>query len=352
MYIRDMLPFYVLPMTNNMVGRKIKTNLLGFTCSHVSLMLIILFARTAYGQQDAQYSQYTFNGLYINPAYAGYKQDFYIHSFYRSQWTGLEGAPLSFSLAADGSVNDTKVGLGLIFVADKVGAQAMYTASASYAYRLQIGSNENSRLSLGIGAGLIQSGVDGSKLNPVSSGDASIPVGNSIIILPAGRAGILYTNDHVFAGFAADNLFSNLFSYDRSVKAPVPRPHYYFSCGGIFLISYATRVKPSILLKSDGRGPASLDLNGSVLLGERLWLGGAYRTAVRLYSRIDENNLQKSSALLGLVELLANENLRIGYAFDYSLSPLSNYSYGSHEISIGIFLRSGKVKPISAKCYF
>ena len=118
------------------------------------VLCFVLRYAAVLAQQDAQYSQYIFNGLYINPAYAGYKQDFYLQSFYRSQWTGFTGAPTSYSVAADGSVNDTKVGLGLLLAGDNIGAQKSLAADFSYAYHIQVGQDENTRLSFGLGLGL------------------------------------------------------------------------------------------------------------------------------------------------------------------------------------------------------
>ncbi len=317
------------------------------------LLACILCGTTLKAQQNAQYSQYTFNGLFINPAYAGYKQDFYIHSFYRSQWTGLNGAPQNLSLSVDGAVNDKKVGLGLQMLTDVVGAQSLFSATASYAYRLQIGSNENSRLCLGIGLGFIQAGLDGTKLNPIDGFDPSIPQGRVSNILPTGRAGILYTNDDVFIGIASDNLITKVFNKDYTLKVPLPQPHYYFNAGAILKTNADVKIKPSVLFKTDLHGPASLDLNTSILLNEQIWLGAAYRTAAPFYNKLNPDApLQKSNAILGLVEFMPNQNIRIGYAFDFSLSKLSNYSYGSHEISLGIFLRRSKTTPNTAKCYF
>jgi type IX secretion system PorP/SprF family membrane protein len=309
----------------------------------------------AYAQQDAQFSQYNFNGLYINPAYAGYKQDIYLNAFYRSQWTGLEGAPQTFTLAADGSVNDTKVGLGLLLTNDRIGAQSSIAVYGNYAYRLQIGYNENSRLAFGIGAGFVQNGLDGAKLHAAQAGDNYIPTGNQTVILPDARLGALYTNDRFFAGISVDNVLSRIANgiKDKSVVTPVPVPHLYLTAGALFNINDQTKLKPSFLIKDDFKGPTSLDLNLFTLLGERIWIGGSYRTAIPLYKKpYLQSGLQKSNSVIGIIEVFATEKLRIGYAFDYSLTPLRNYSFGSHELSIGIYLQRGRLEPVSNKCYF
>ena len=122
-----------------------------------TLLLLLLFANTLIvsAQQDAQFSQYMFNGLYINPAYAGYKEQANIHTFYRSQWTGFEGAPQTMSLAGDMVLNEGNVGLGILLSNDFTGAQSNFSAYANYAYRIQVGDSEFSRLSFGLGAGIV-----------------------------------------------------------------------------------------------------------------------------------------------------------------------------------------------------
>jgi type IX secretion system PorP/SprF family membrane protein len=322
-------------------------------CWLTSFLLFIGFIANA--QQDAQFSQYVFNGLYVNPAYAGYKQDLYLNAFYRSQWTGLQGAPQTTSVALDGAVNDNKVGLGLLLSKDIIGAQSALAVYGNYAYRLQIGSNANSRLAFGLGAGFIQNGLDGSKLNPVQADDSYVPTGNQSSILPDARVGILYTSEHFFTGFSVDNLVAHTLAkkQDKSLLVPVPVPHFYFTAGALFTLNDEVKIRPSFLIKDDRGGPTSLDLNVFMLLSERIWIGGTYRTAMPLYNKAYlQSNLQKSNAFVGLIEFFATERLRIGYAFDYSLTPLANYGYGSHEISIGIYLNKSKEYPTSNKCYF
>ncbi|WAC40914.1 PorP/SprF family type IX secretion system membrane protein [Pedobacter sp. SL55] len=98
------------------------------------ILLLLGITFTSRAQQDAQYSQYMFNGIYINPAYAGYKEELNLHSFYRNQWTGIKGAPKSASLAVDAIANDGNVGLALQLASDKLGPQNTLAGYASYAY--------------------------------------------------------------------------------------------------------------------------------------------------------------------------------------------------------------------------
>lgn len=327
----------------------------------IVLFILITSFFTTQAQQDAQFSQYVFNGLYINPAYAGYKSDFYINSFFRSQWTGLTGAPQTGSLAADGSVAHDKVGLGLLLQHDQLGAQSNVALYTNYAYRIQIGEDENSRLAFGLGLGFVQAGIDGNKLNPVQSGDNYIPTGYHSFLSPDMRLGFLYTNDDYFIGASVDNLIPQYMQTTANANAlgvPIPKPHEYFTMGAIFNLNSDTKIKPSILIKDNPTVPTSMDANVFLLLNERLWLGATYRTSIPLYHKPNlQKDLPTSSAIVAVVEFFATENVRIGYAFDYSLNKIGALGYGSHEISLGIMLKNNKSSRSSfddptRKCYF
>ncbi|WP_345106511.1 type IX secretion system membrane protein PorP/SprF [Mucilaginibacter panaciglaebae] len=316
---------------------------------------------SAQAQQDAQFSQYIFNGLYINPAYAGYKSDFFINSFFRSQWTGLPGAPTTASIAADGAVANDAVGLGILLQRDQIGAQTTIAAYTNYSYRIQIGENDDSRLAFGLGVGLIQSGIDGSQLNPVQTGDSYIPTGYHSFLSPDARIGVLYTNNDWFVGASVDNLlpqYTHPASTATALGVPIPKPHEYFTMGGIFDVSSDMKLKPSLLIKDTPTAPTSMDVNAFLLISEKLWLGGTYRTAVPLYNKPNlQKGLPPSSAIVATAEFFASESLRIGYAFDYSLNKLGTLGYGSHEISVAFTIKNNN-SPRSRfddqlkKCYF
>lgn len=323
--------------------------------TYKALLIIgfVVSSLSAKAQQNAQFSQYIFNGLYINPAAAGEKEDFYVHSFYRSQWTGVTGAPQSISLSADGTIKDEKVGLGILLASDKIGAQSTLAAYGNYAYRLRLGYQGNQHLSFGIGAGLIQSGIDGSKLNSVQDGDNLVPVGNQSIILPDARAGALFTTESFFAGFSADNLLAKYMNRDKSVVVPIPNPHFYLTAGALFSLNDDVRIKPSFLLKNSSGTATSLDLNTFFILGDRTWIGGTYRTNLNVLSKTAAGgSFQNANAIVGQIEIFATSKLRIGYAFDYSLSSFSGFGNGSHELSLGIYLTKKATQNFATSSYF
>ncbi|MBC8054922.1 MAG: type IX secretion system membrane protein PorP/SprF [Sphingobacteriaceae bacterium] len=319
----------------------------------LTLIIILLLAFASYSQQDAQFSQYMFNGLYINPAYAGYKEQANIHSFYRTQWVGFEGAPQTMSVAGDLVLKDGNVGLGLLLSNDFTGSQSSFSTYINYAYRIQIGESGFSRLSFGLAAGLVQQGIDGDKLSSIEV-DQYVPTGKPTESFPDARVGIFYSTPSLFVGFSADNLVASYFQAQNHAKNLLLmkiNKHYYFTAGALIPINYDIKFKPTVLLKDDAQTFTSMDINAFLLLYDRIWIGGFYRTAVKTYKKPHlDAGLQKKNGIGVIGDFFINENLRLGYAFDYSLSNLRSYNYGSHEISIGFALSPRRRE--GPKCYF
>jgi len=302
-------------------------------------------------QQDAQFSQYMFNGIYINPAYAGYREQLNIQGFYRNQWTGITGSPKTMSLAVDAIANDGNVGLALQVSSDKLGAQSNSAAYANYAYRIRMNADGTSRLAFGIGAGVVQLGIDGAMLHP-NDFESTQPLGMQRSIVPDARAGVFFSNSHFYAGFSADNLVSQYIDVDKYAFIPQPKPHYYLTAGVLLPINEAIQLKPSFLVKDDRGGPTSLDVSTFFIIADKIWLGGSYRTGIKLY---DKSYLQKdlsslNSAVAG-VQILPNSKFRIGYAYDFSIGALQGYSGGTHEISIGYFFKGKNTRMLTPR-YF
>lgn len=307
--------------------------------------------KVAHGQQDAQFSQYMFNGIYINPAYAGYQEQLNVHGFYRNQWTGINGAPQTFSFAIDAIANKGNVGLALNALSDRLGAQRTLSTFANYAYRLRMNDDGSSRLSFGIGLGVMQSGLDADLLNP-NDFEANLPVGFYSTLAPEARAGVLFANDKFYAGFSAGNLISPFLKNEKYTFIPRPRPHYYLTAGMLLPLSANIYVKPSFLIKEDRAGPTSLDLNAFFIFNDKLWIGGAYRTAIKLFDKPHlQNDLIRINSAIAAIQLFPSTNLRIGYAYDFSIGPLKHYSGGAHEISIGYFFNRKNIRMRSPR-YF
>jgi len=317
----------------------------------IILTFLTSFSKLTFGQQDAQFSQYMFNGIYINPAYAGYREQLNVSAFYRTQWTGIEGAPKTMSVAVDAIANDGNVGLALQISSDRLGAQRNQSIYGNYSYRIPMNADGSSRLAFGLGAGAVQLGIDGSLLNP-NDFEVYQPVGMQSTIVPDARAGVYFANDRFYAGFSADNLVSQYIDIDRYAFIAQPKPHYYLTAGTLIPLSQDILIKPSFLLKDDRGGPTSLDLNAFMIISEKIWIGGSYRTGVKLYNKSHlQKNLSQLNSAVAALQLFPTENLRIGYAYDFSIGPLQGYSSGTHEISISYFFNRKNTRMLTPRFF-
>ncbi len=291
------------------------------------LILLLLPCSSLFAQQDMQYSQYVFNYLVINPAYAGYKEALNLQAFGRMQWTGVSGAPSVYSIAADASATrENNVGWGGQIVNETRGATNLFSLFGTYAYRIRLNQRDD-RLSIGLSAGVTQWQIDRSKLIHSDPSMASNPYIDQLSPewRPDFRFGVYYSTPFVFAGVSVTNLFAN-FSSAQKV------PHLYVSAGGIIQLSDNITLKPSFLLREDFNGPANMDINVMGLILKGIWVGVSYRQGIYFgYKDIhDPTSAQSTNAISLLGELKIFKNLSIGYAYDISLNGWP----GTHEFAL------------------
>jgi len=238
-------------------------------------------------QQDAQFSQYMFNSLVINPAYAGYKESLNASLLHRDQWGGIDGAPKTQSLVVDGAFStDKKVGLGLVIVNDKNGLLNQSSAYINYAYRLRTGSDEG-RLAFGIAAGIAQYRLNEDKAIVEDPTDPNFNGGSQNYFTPDAKFGVYYSDEKFYAGLSATNLISKLINYRQVGNNTIARQsrHYFLTAGYLADINDFLMFKPSFLIREDTKGPTNLDINSFVLLKEKVWIGASYRTSVNLWKK-------------------------------------------------------------------
>lgn len=319
------------------------------------LLCFALLASTFYAvaQQDAQYSQYMFNTLVINPAYAGYKGSLNLSALHRGQWVGIDGAPKTQSIVVDGSFASDKVGLALTVVNDKIGLQGQTNAYFNYAYKLKV--SEEGTLAFGLGVGLSQFTLNSSDANFNDPSDPNFNGGKLSFIAPDARAGVHFSTNKFYVGLSATNLVSSSIDYSTAAKKSVIKQgqNLFLTAGYLIDVNDFLKFKPSFLIKEDLKAPTNLDINNFFLLGERVWIGASYRTSFNLLKKDRAVGAVKASdAVVGLLEIYAGKGLRIGYAYDYSVSALQGFDNGSHEISIGYTFGGKKEYSILSPRYF
>ncbi|SFE16245.1 type IX secretion system membrane protein, PorP/SprF family [Chitinophaga sp. CF118] len=321
------------------------------------ILLLLITAGQVKAQQTVQFSQYVFNGLSVNPAYAGYKEHLYINMAYRHQWTGIPGAPRTGGISIDGPRGaGNKVGLGLQAMVDFMGPQQAFSLYGSYAYRIPLDQDGTKRFALGIGIGVTQYSLDGSALIARESGDPTVPTGKVNTLAPDARFGIYYSTPAFYMGISVMDLFSlytenGYFWKGYNFKTIRKSQHIYLTTGCMLYLSEHLRLKPSLMIKEDFKGPTGVDINAFLQIDHLLWIGGSFRMNPKLWKKELPDQLQITNAASAMVEYYVSEKLRIGYSYDLNINKLAGYQGGSHEISVGISFPSKKSTVINPR-YF
>lgn len=268
------------------------------------------------------YTQFQFNKLAFNPAYAGSREVMSFTALYRHQWAGIEGAPSTISFNLHTPLRDKDYAVGFQVINDRSGVTHTTSVYGDYAYRMPIG---NGRLSMGVHAGATFHRVGLTAINFFDPADPAVQ-GDLARWLPNVGLGLYYKTDMFFAGLSVPQLIQNTLSPDHltGVSAKQSR-HYYAMVGQVINLGESGnfKLRPSALLKYVESGPVQADLNLSLLMMERFWLGSSYRTDETIAFNMEVN---------------ISGQLRLGYAYDLPMGILGEYTSGTHEILLGFDL--------------
>ena len=320
---------------------------------HILILSFIFLTIATQAQQTIQFSQYVFNGLAINPAYAGYKDDITLNLSSRIQWVGINNAPKTGTASVDGVLNNKNIGLGLIATYDQLGPETTSSVYVNYAYRLKLDALDTKRLCFGIAFGAIQYRLNGDMFNAIDAGDSDIPTGSQSNFTPDFRFGIYYYSSSFYAGASVYNLLSgsNTNLVDNIQLAKQVRT-VYLTAGAMLPLSDYIDLKPSFMFKSDFKAPGNLDLGTYLVFNKTVWLGTSYRTGVSIWNNSNsQSGLSNSDAVAAIVQFNVNDHFRIGYSYDFTTSSLASSQTGSHELSLSIGFPGKKQRVISPR-YF
>ncbi|MCB9230084.1 MAG: type IX secretion system membrane protein PorP/SprF [Bacteroidia bacterium] len=303
----------------------------------ISLVLLVLWGGISQAQQDPQYSQYMFNGLVLNPAYAGSRDMMSATAIVRQQWAGLEGAPATQSLSFHAPTVNLRNGYGISLWNDRIGATSTTNFEADYAFRIPMGKGAN--LALGLSGSLRNYRIDNSSLNLENTSDPSFVLNGFNKWMGNVGTGAWFQNKFMYLGASVPHILENSISGlsvpNISDRGRLHR-HYLLTAGLILKLHSKVRFKPSALVKMVNGAPTSIDLNGSFLFWDKLWLGISWR---------------QKAATVFILEWQISHQFRVGYAYDYLLSPVAPYSSGSHELMLGLDLDFKRAKMASPR-YF
>lgn len=284
-------------------------------------------------QQDAQYTQYMYNTININPAYAGSRGVMSIFGLHRTQWVGIDGAPTTNAFSVNTPINNSNLGVGLSFVNDKIGATNDNTISADVSYTVQM--SESYKLSFGVkGSGNFFS-LDRDKLNPANPADDHLQdVSNDFS--PNLGAGLYLHSDKLYLGMSVPNFLQDKKYNDNDFAVFQERMNFYFIGGYVFDISPSIKFKPAFLTKVVTGSPLQVDASANFLFFDKLMLGGAYRWDAA------------ASALAGFQ---VTDGLFIGYSYDLETTKLKHYNSGSHEVFLRFELFNKVSKMVSPRFF-
>lgn len=274
-------------------------------------------------QQDAQYTQYMYNTIAVNPAYAGSRGVFSIAALHRSQWVGLDGAPKTQTLNFNTPVSE-RVGIGFSIVNDEIGNGTNQDTYFDGVFSYTIPTSETGKLSFGLKAGGHLLNIDFNKLRNY---DSSAPVGTPNIdqrFSPNFGAGIYYHTDKFYTGLSIPN-FLETEHFDTSGESSYlaqERMNWYLISGYVFDLNPNLKFKPAVLFKAVKGAPLQADLSASFLLNDKFSLGAAYRWDAAV------------SALFGFQ---ITEQLMLGLAYDRETTELGGTQF--NDGSFEIFLR-------------
>lgn len=299
----------------------------------VYTIIFALFGLSLWAQQDAEYSMYFFNGMYVNPAYTGSKEVLNVAGLYRHQWVNIQGAPRSASMSINSPLRKNQYALGGLYTYDQLGLTQTHSLYGTFAYRIR--TKGTTKISLGLQAGFLNYGLNADEAitpdgNP--AGDNSFN-DNISLFIPNFGAGIHVYNPRYYVGFSVPHILSNSLSSKlelRTGQAEAKQYVHYLATAGVVIGKESSKIKflPSVLLRLVKSAPFDADFTANVMFIDRIMLGASYR----LGGDRGVNSVGKGESIIGIARFAATKQLEIGYAYDYTLSNLTNFNRGTHEI--------------------
>jgi type IX secretion system PorP/SprF family membrane protein len=290
--------------------------------------IVMMFtAIVSYAQQDAQYTQYMYNTINVNPAYAGSRGALSIFALHRTQWVGLDGAPVTNTVSVNTPFNNSKLGLGVSIINDEIGPSTNNSISADISYYIPV--SESYRLAFGIKGTANIFNVDVNKLNPGDQTDPSFQNMDNEFSPNIG-AGLYLHSQKGYLGFSIPNFIETNTYNDNDVAVYKEKINYYLIGGYVFDFSPSIKFKPTFMTKMTDGAPLQVDVSGNFMFNEKFTVGVAYRW---------------SASLSAMVGFQITDGLYIGYSYDFETTELDNYNSGSHEIFLryDLFKKNSKM---------
>lgn len=283
----------------------------------IAVFICVISVICCFAQQDAQYSQYMFNQLALNPAFAGSRDRIASTLLYRNQWTGIEGSPKTASLSVQMPLQKKRIGVGAEIISDHLGPKNTNAILLSYAYRIPFAKG---KLSFGLRMGMYNYAVDWSKVDFKDKSDMYNTGTRESKFTGTGDFGFYYYSRTFYWGMGFNHLNRGkivaLGTGDSTARQAI---HFFMPIGKAFQVGNVV-INPTMLIKKANGAPAAIDLSFNILLKERIWLGASLRS---------------NYGVVFLTQVQINDNLKAGYSYDHGINKIGMAGKGSHEIMLG-----------------
>ena len=303
------------------------------------IFIVTLVAASSYAQQDSQFTNYMYNTININPAYAGSRGVLSIFGLHRNQWVGLDGAPVTNTLSINSPINNSNFGIGLSLVNDRIGPSDENSFSLDISYSVK--TSETYKLSFGVKATANLLNVDFTKLNIYNPGDVLAQYNIDNKFSPNVGAGVYLHSNKTYVGLSVPN-FLETSHFDKGESTftansvASERMHFYLIGGHVFDLSENVKLKPAFLTKMVQGAPLQVDLSANFLFNDKFTLGAAYRW---------------DAAASLLAGFQVSDSWFIGYGYDMEVTKLANYNSGSHEFFLRYELFKNYDKVVSPRFF-
>jgi type IX secretion system PorP/SprF family membrane protein len=282
-------------------------------------LFVVLIADSLVAQQDSQFTNYMYNTININPAYAGSRGSLSVLALHRNQWVGFDGAPITNTFSLHTPINNTKLGLGVSLINDRIGPSTENNLSVDLAYAIP--TSDNFKIALGVKGTLNLFEIDWSKLNINIPSETILQTTIDNKMSPNVGAGLYFYSDKTYVGVSVPNMLETQHFQEGSSLATssvaTERMHYYFMAGHVFDLSQSVKFKPAMLTKVVNGSPLQVDVSTNFLFNDKFTAGLGYRW---------------DRAFSGLLGFQFSKSWFMGYAYDMEVTKLANYNSGSHEI--------------------
>lgn len=299
------------------------------------LFMTTLAGSNAYAQFEPQFTQYMFNEMFINPAYAGSREHMAMTLLYRNQWVGMDGAPKTQTFTAHSPLRNERIGVGLNVMNEEIGITRDLTFFGNYSYKIPTNFGF---ISMGVSGGMIHHTERLSELNIQEGGDNSF-IGTPQVAVPNAGFGTYLYSRNFYVGLSIPRMLQNKVDANTGKannRMNIDYWHYYLTGGYVLPVNDNLKLKPTFMVKAVTGAPLIADVGVHALFHETFWLGASFRSG---------------DSWAAITQFQINNQLRMGYSYDFTTTELKKYSSGTHEITLGYDFSFNKKKVVTPR-YF